>query len=100
MENTVSITEVINQIIKTIGLIAPIAAAATFGLTEVLKKFNIPDRWTGLAAVVVGFFITIFLFKILTNLWFSPLSILTGILVGLGTPGTYSVLKNTFESKQ
>jgi len=95
MQNTVDVNTIVNQVISTIAIIGPLAASGTFGLTELLKKFGLSSRLIGLAAVVLGFILTILLFQILSKVWFSPLAILTGIIVGFATPGSYSVAKST-----
>ena len=99
MENTTTIEQVVEQVIKTIAVIGPIAASVTYGLTELLKKFKLASRWIGIGALVLGFLITILLFKVFTGVWFSPLAILVGVVVAFATPGAYSVSKNTFETK-
>lgn len=67
--------------------------ALTVGLTEVIKRVGMPDRFVPLTAVVVG--IVLVVLGGLTSL--TSLSILAGIAIGLSAVGLYSGVKNTIK---
>lgn len=93
MENVQTVQTVIDSVIKTVAIIAPLAALGTFGATEFAKKLGLPGRISGLFAYVAGFFITILVMKLTSGTYFTPLGILIGIIVAFGTPGVYSGIK-------
>lgn len=90
MDQTQTVQTVIDSVIKTVAIIAPLAAIGTFGVTEFAKKVGLPGRVAGIFAYVVGFIISILVMKLTSGLYFTPLSILIGVIVAFGTPGAYS----------
>lgn len=90
MEQTQTVQQVITSVVQTVAIIAPLAALGTFGLTEFAKKSGLPGKWAGIFAYVLGFVISVLVMRLTGNTWFSPLSILVGVIVALGTPGAYS----------
>lgn len=92
-EQAQAIQNVINGVLQTIGVIAPLAALGTFGFTEFAKKVGLSSRWAGIFTFVFGFLISILVMGIVTKTYFTGLSILIGILVGFGTAGAYSGIK-------
>lgn len=93
MDTTVTVQSVIDSVIKTVAIIAPLAAMGTFGVTEFAKKVGLPGRLAGVFSYVVGFVISVLVMKITNGIFFSPVSVLIGIIVALGTPGAYSGVK-------
>lgn len=93
MEATQTVQQVINSVIQTVAIIAPLAALGTFGITEFAKKVGLASKWAGVFSWVAGFALSLLVMKVTGAGWFSPLSILIGIIVALGTPGAYSGAK-------
>lgn len=87
------VTGIVANIIKTVGVIGTISGVASFGIVEMIKKIGIPSKFYGIAAWVAGFTISILVCKLVMGTYFSPLSILIGIMVAFGTPGVYSGVK-------
>lgn len=94
MENAPqTVQSVIDGVIKTVAIIAPLAALGTFGATEFAKRVGLPGRLAGVFSYILGFIISILVMKLTGTPLFAPLSILIGIIVALGTPGAYSGIK-------
>lgn len=93
MEQTQTVQSVINSVVQTVAIIAPLAGLGTFGITEFAKKVGLPGRWAGVFAYIAGFAVSILVMGVTTKTFFSPLSVLIGIIVALGTPGAYSGVK-------
>lgn len=90
---TQTVQQVVDSVVKTIAVIAPLAALGTFGITEFAKKVGLSGRWAGIFAYIIGFVISILVMKMTNGVFFSPLSVLIGIFVALGTAGAYSGIK-------
>lgn len=95
MENqaTQTVQSVVDSVIKTVAIIAPLASLGTFGITEFAKKVGLPGRLAGVFSYVIGFLIAILVMKLTTGILFSALSVLIGVIVAVGTPGAYSGIK-------
>lgn len=93
-----TVQSVISSVVQTVAIIAPLAGLGTFGITEFAKKVGLPGRWAGIFCYVVGFAISILVMGITTHAFWSPLSILIGIIVAVGTPGVYSGVKSAATS--
>lgn len=99
-QSTTTVQQVINSVIQTVAIMAPLMALGTFGFTEFAKKVGLSGRWAGIFSYVIGFCISILVMRLTGNAWFSPLSVLVGIIVALGTPGAYSGVKAAFTSPE
>lgn len=95
---TQTVQQVIDSVVQTIAVIAPLAALGTFGITEFAKRIGLSSRWAGIFCYVSGFIISILVMKITNGAYFSPLSILIGVFVALGTAGAYSGIKSAATS--
>jgi len=67
--------------------------ALTVGLTEVIKRVGVPDKFIPLTAVVVGIILVVL--GDITTL--TTLSVISGIAVGLSAIGLFSGVKNTIK---
>ena len=67
--------------------------ALTIGLTEVIKRGGMPDKFIPLTAVVVG--IILVALGDITAL--TTLSVISGVAVGLSAIGLFSGVKNTIK---
>lgn len=94
-QSTISIQDVINNIVTLVTHIAPVAIAVSIGVTQFLKKVKFPSRFVGLLSVVVGFLTGVTIMGLFNGSFFSPLSILVGAIVAFGAPGIYSVASAT-----
>jgi len=63
------------------------------GVVELLKSLGVPNKFSALAAVLMGLLIGVF-FLYPTNI---PEGIITGLSLGLAASGLYSATKNTVE---
>jgi len=97
MEQAQTIQQVVDSVVKTVAIIAVPAAAATFGLLEMIKKAGLNTRWIGMISWVLGFGIAILFCNLFKGTWFDSFNILTGVLVGFGTAGAYSGVKKAME---
>jgi len=60
----------------------------TSGVTEVIKRAGLPKRFLPLVALAVGFLI-----NLIGSFTLTPLSVLTGLAVGLSASGLFDLTK-------
>lgn len=88
-----AVQAIVDNVIHTVAIIAPIVAMATIGTTEFVKKLGLAAKWAGIASYVEGFLISIVVMGVLTGSFWSPLAILIGFISGFGASGIYSGVK-------
>lgn len=89
-----TIQQVIDGVIQTAGVIAAVATPITMYLVDSLKKVW-TTRFIGLAASVIGFLVSILFGKLFDGVWFGVFNSAVGLVVAVGAPGIFSVVKAT-----
>lgn len=91
---TQTVQQVIDGVLSTAGIIAAVATPITIQIVQGIKSL-INTRFIGLISSVIGFFVAILFGRLFDAQWFGVFNSAVAIVVAVGAPGVFSVIKAT-----
>lgn len=89
-----TVQQVIDGVVSTAGIIAVVATPITIQIVQGIKSL-VSTRFIGLISSILGFFVAILFGKLFDGTWFGVFNCAVGLVVAVGAPGVFSVIKAT-----
>lgn len=89
-----TVQQVVDGVISTAGIIAAVATPITIQITQGIKSL-VNTRFIGLISSAVGFLVAILFGRLFDGAWFGVFNSAVAIVVSVGAPGVFSVIKAT-----